>query len=161
MPTPSNDFTEFMSPRLAASTAFVNGDIDPLHQISTQTSPATIFGPPGTIVQGADQVNAANAHGAAMFAPGATNAFEVLHQHADDHLAYWVGIQRSQVHINGQPEPVKMHLRVTEIFRREPEGWMLIHRHADPLADGMKPLTRRRDECPRAAGLRRRATGVL
>ncbi len=139
MPNPSNDFSEFMAERLAASTAFVNGDVDPLHQISTHASPATIFGPAGTIVHGADQVNDANAQGAAMFEPGAINTFEVIHQQADDHLAYWVGIQRSEVHLSGQPERVTMQLRVTEIFRQEAIGWLLIHRHADPLADKRRP----------------------
>ena len=133
--TPSDDFTQFMSRRLAASTAFVNGDIEPLHQISTRTSPATIYGPQGDTVQGAEEVNAVNARGAEMFHPDATNAFEVIHQSADDHLAYWVGIQRSVVHISGNDQPIPMDLRVTEILRREHASWMLIHRHADPLKD--------------------------
>lgn len=130
---PSSEFTEFMSRRLAASTAFLNGDIAPLRQISTDTSPATIFGPRGDTVQGADQVNAVNAQGAAMFCPDAENDFEVMQQDAGDRLAYWVGIQRSVVHLSGHDQPVPMDLRVTEIFRREQHGWMLIHRHADML----------------------------
>lgn len=132
-PTPAGDFAEFMSRRVAASTAFVNGDVAPLHQISTHTSPATIFGPQGSTVENAEDVNTANAHGAAMFALGARNAFETMHHGADDHLAYWVGVQRSVVHMSGQDEPISMDLRVTEIYRHETAGWMLIHRHADPL----------------------------
>lgn len=132
--TSASDFTEFMAHRLAASTAFVNGDIEPLHQISTHTSPATLFGPQSNTVQGADRVNAVNAQGAAMFEPVATNGFEVMHQSADQHLAYWVGIQRAVVHMSGRAQPIPMDLRVTEIFRREHSGWMLIHRHADRLS---------------------------
>jgi ketosteroid isomerase-like protein len=130
----SDTFVDFMEVRLAASTAFVNGDIEPLHQISTVTSPATIFGPKGDTIQGAEEVNAVNAQGAAMFRPGAENAFDVMHVASDEHLAYWVGIQRSVVHIRGQDEPIPMDLRVTEVFRREDDGWKLIHRHADQLA---------------------------
>lgn len=133
--TSPTDFDEFMAERLAASNAFVNGDIAPLTALSAKTSPATLFGPQGNTVQGANQVNAANARGAGMFTPGAANGFEVMHQASDDHLAYWVGVQRSVVHFSGQDQPTPMHLRVTEIFRREPEGWMLVHRHADPVAD--------------------------
>ena len=69
-----------------------------------------------------------------MFTPGATNGFEVMHQSSDGHLAYWVGVQRSVVHLSGHDQPTPMDLRVTEIFRREPGGWMLVHRHADRLA---------------------------
>lgn len=133
--TPTQGFEEFMATRLAASTAFVDGDAQPLLEISATTSPATIFGPAGTTVQGAEQVDAVNADGASSFVPGSTNAFEVMHQAADDHLAYWVGVQRSEVRLRGREEPVPMALRVTELFRREGGGWALVHRHADPLAE--------------------------
>lgn len=127
-------FDTFMADRLAASNAFVNGDVEPLAAVSTKTSPATLFGPQGTSVQGADQVNDSNARSAEMFRPDATNGFEVMHQGSDDRLAYWVGLQRSVVHFAGRDQPTPMDLRVTEIFRREPAGWMLIHRHADAVA---------------------------
>ena len=132
------DFTDFMSRRLEASTAFVEGRVEPLLALSTQVSPATLFGPRGDVVDGADAVNAANRAGAAMFGPSATNAFEVAHQAASGDLAYWTGVQRSTVQMSGQDDPVRFDLRVTEIFRREGDGWMLVHRHADPLADAAK-----------------------
>jgi len=85
-------------------------------------------------VQGADQVNAANAKGAQLFKPGGTNTFEIMHMAVDTDLAYWVGIQRSVVNMRGQDSSVPMTLRVTEIFRRDGAEWKLIHRHADKLA---------------------------
>ena len=132
---PSSSFEKFMSQRLDASTAFLNGDIEPLDRISAHDSPATIFGPSGTAVQGAGRVNAANAAGSEMFEPGATNEFGVMHQAADERLAYWVGIQRSRVRMRGRDQAVDMLLRVTEIFRRRAGGWVLIHRHADTLSE--------------------------
>jgi hypothetical protein len=56
-----SDFEQFMKLRKEASDEFINGNFDPLGRISAQTSPATIFGPKEDCVQGADQVNAANA----------------------------------------------------------------------------------------------------
>ncbi len=132
----SRDFEEFMKQRETASTAFVNGDFNPLSQISTQTSPATIFGPKGDCVQDAEKVNDANAKGAKLFKPGSQNTFEVMHMASNENLAYWVGVQRSVVRMQGHQEPVPMDLRVTEIFRREHGLWKLIHRHADRLASG-------------------------
>ena len=61
-----SDFEQFMKLRKEASDEFINGNFDPLDRISAQTSPATIFGPKGDCVQGADQVNAANAKGAQL-----------------------------------------------------------------------------------------------
>ena len=89
--------------------------------------------PRGDCVQGADQVNAANAKGAQLFRPGGTNSFEIMHMAADSDLAYWVGIQRSVVKMQGQESDMPMELRVTEIFRRESGEWKLMHRHADKL----------------------------
>jgi len=40
--------------------------------------------------------------------------------------------------MQGHDDPVEMHLRVTEIYRREDDAWKLIHRHADPHAS---PIT--------------------
>ena len=132
--TDLEDFTRFMARRKAASDAFVDGDAGPLRGISANEDPATIFGPKGGCIQGADEVMAANDGGASHFAPGGRNAFEVMHMAASGDIAYWVGVQRSVVNVRGQEQGVSMDLRVTEIFRRERGEWKLVHRHADRLA---------------------------
>jgi ketosteroid isomerase-like protein len=128
-----HDFEQFMKQREEASRAFVSGDIDPLERISTHVLPATIFGPKGGYVEGADKVNAANASGAKHFELGGRTHFEVLQKVAGADVAYWAGIQRSTVQMKGKAESVPMDLRVTEVFRRENGQWRLVHRHADPL----------------------------
>ena len=130
-----HDFKLFMRQRSEASVAFVCGDIEPLDAISTHTSPATFFSPKGDCMEGAKKVNAANAAGANGFAPGSESHFEVLHIAADKDLAFWAGIQRAKVRMQGQPNAVQMDLRVTEVFRREDGAWKLVHRHADPLKE--------------------------
>lgn len=134
-PKPIKDFEHFMKARLAASTDFVEGKFEPLEKISVGRSPATIFPPPGICIQGVDEVNASNKKGAESFLPGAKNTFEVMHQDADEHLAYWTGIQRSVVKMKGQENEVVFNLRVTELFRKENGEWKLMHRHADKLAE--------------------------
>src|SRR4051812_4660803 len=114
-----HDFVQFMKQREEASLAFVNGDIGPLDHIATHVLPATIFGPQGDYVVGADKVNAANASGAKHFETGGKSTFEILHMAASDGVAYWAGIQRSIVRIQGKAEAIPMNLRVTEVFRRE------------------------------------------
>lgn len=128
-----NDFDAFMKRRKEASDAFVNGDFSPLDEVSVQASPATLFGPMGSCIEGADQVNGTNAKGAGHFESSSNNTFEVLHQGADERFAYWVGIQRTVAKMAGQDESTPMALRVTELFRREDGDWKLFHRHADRL----------------------------
>ena len=132
----AHDFNEFMKIREAASQAFVRGDVGPLDRVSTQVSPATIFGPKGDCVEGASEVNAANAAGAKMFEPGSESHFQVMQQSVSGDLAFWAGIQRAKVKMKGKPEPIPMDLRVTEVFRRQDGAWKLVHRHADPFKNG-------------------------
>ena len=129
-----HDFEQFMKQREEASRAFLNGEIGPLESIATQVSPATIFGPNGNYVEGADKVNAANASGAKMFESGGESSFEILQMAANDGIAYWAGIQWATARMKGKTEGVPFNLRVTEVFRREGHEWKLIHRHADALA---------------------------
>ncbi|MGN7756965.1 YybH family protein [Chryseobacterium sp. 22532] len=129
------DFENFMQVRLKASGDFVEGKFEPLEKISVKKSPATIFPPPGICIQGASEVNTFNKEGATNFLPGAKNEFEIMHQDADEHLAYWTGIQRSTVKMKGQDNDIIFNLRVTEIFRKENDEWKLMHRHADKLTE--------------------------
>lgn len=132
-----DDFITFLSRRKSASDAFVAGDVAPLLAVSSTSSPASIFGPSGTIVVGPDEVNATNAAGSARFRGGHRNDLDQSHAGADGSLAYWVGVQRSVVHLEGQQEPVPMDLRVTELYRREDGEWKLFHRHADLLKNDL------------------------
>ena len=85
-------------------------------------------------MQGAADVLSTNVRGAGQFRPGGDTQFEILHMSASGDLGYWVGVQHAKVWMEGQKEAIPMHLRITEIFRRENGEWKLIHRHADPSA---------------------------
>jgi ketosteroid isomerase-like protein len=133
------DFDAFLSERETASTAFVEGDPEPLIAMSATADPATIYPPRGSLVVGAEAVNNGNRAGAAAFAPGAQNRFEVLHAGHDGDLGYWTGLQHSIVVFQDGAGPVPMTLRVTELFRREGGTWRLFHRHADNDTSGRGP----------------------
>jgi len=130
-----SDFTDYLQRRVATSHAFLDGDPQPLFDISTTADPASIFPPSGAVVTGVDAVNGGNAVGSARFAGYDRNDFEEVDSGFDDDLAYWIGVQRSLVRVEGQDDPVPFDLRLTELFRREGGEWKLFHRHADPLKD--------------------------
>ena len=129
-------FSAYLTRRKAASDAFVAGDVAPLREVSATTDPATIFGPAGTVVQGADAVNATNADGAARFTGADRNDLETVHSGEEGDLGWWVGVQRSVVSMEGADDKVPMDLRVTELYRRQDGAWRLFHRHADLLREG-------------------------
>jgi ketosteroid isomerase-like protein len=54
-------------------------------------------------------------------------------------LAHTVTIERNEVRIAGNAEPSVLELRVTQVLRREPDGWHMVHRHADPLVNKQAP----------------------
>ncbi len=137
----SNDqqsFEEFMQHRRAAALAFVSGDGGPVSQLSSSHEPATFFGPRGGQLSGGREIKARYEKDAGMFDAGSENTLEILHSAASDGIGYWVGFQRTQARMKGNPKPVPMNLRVTEVFRREADGWKLIHRPADMLAEEQK-----------------------
>lgn len=129
----TENFDEFMERRKQASDAFINGDPGPVDEMATHVSPATLFGPSGNCLEGADEVNAANKKGAESFQPGGENQFDILQTDSGPRIGFWAGIQRTTLKMKGKEKPVSMDLRVTEIFVRQGEEWKLVHRHADPL----------------------------
>ncbi len=128
-----HDFEQFMREREAAAHAYVNGDADPLGRLATNADPATFFSPRGDITQGAQAVDARYRADASGFAAGNDTTIEILQMGASEGLAYWIGVQRANVHLQGKAETVPFNLRITEIFRREGGAWKLVHRHADAL----------------------------
>ena len=61
---------------------------------------------------------------------------ELVHAYAGGTLAVLVTIERQNVEVGGLPAQ-DWALRVTQVFRREGAGWLLVHRHADPLVRGV------------------------
>ncbi len=59
--------------------------------------------------------------------------FERISGSATADWAYIVEIERGRLKVGTSDEPAPVALRVTTIFRREDDGWRIVHRHADPI----------------------------
>ena len=124
-------FDAFMKRREAIASDYVNGDARSLAGIVTQRDPATFLSPRGDHQTGAAAVAQRYAKDAESFRKPGESRLEVLQARASGQLAFWTGIQHAVARITGQDAPVRMRVRVTEVFRLEGGQWVLVHRHAD------------------------------
>jgi len=85
----------------------------------------------GDPVAGGAAVAARYRKDAASFKPGGTTRFEVLQKESSGHLDFWTGIPSGDGAVRRQDKPVKMKIRVTEVFRIADGEWMMVHRHPD------------------------------
>jgi hypothetical protein len=61
--------------------------------------------------------------------------------YANAELTYTLDVERYRVRLEGGAEELSdVALRVTTIFRRESDGWKIVHRHADPITT-LRPAT--------------------
>lgn len=65
---------------------------------------------------------------------------EIVKIVASPDLVVLVTIERTHVEVGGLPAQ-DWALRVTQVHRRDPDGWRLVLRHADPLANGLDAET--------------------
>ena len=69
---------------------------------------------------------------AALF-HGGTGRCELVKVIAEGDLVVLVMIERNVVQFEGEPAPRPWVLRTTQVFRRDGDRWLRLHRHADPL----------------------------
>ena len=61
---------------------------------------------------------------------------EVVQTWASADMAVLATVERANVEVGGLPAQ-DWALRVTLVYRRDRDGWRLVHRHAVPLANGI------------------------
>ena len=129
---PISSFESFLEERERAARAFVSGNAKPVLELTSEHDPSSFFAPDGQVRRGAREVLDAHRSGARSFGASGDSRFEIIQSAQSGDLAFWTGFQHATVHLHQREQPVSMKLRITEIFRREHDGWKLIHRHADP-----------------------------
>jgi ketosteroid isomerase-like protein len=140
--TDDKEFRAFLNDFEAALTGFVNGDASLWKKLASKSDDGTIMGGWGAYEKGWSQVGPRYDWAASQFSPsGAKVRVEYLTVGVSGPVAYTVSLERSDVKLKGMEKPAPMVLRVTHIFRKESEGWKLIHRHADAMPERVAPGT--------------------
>jgi ketosteroid isomerase-like protein len=91
---------------------------------------ANPFGPPA---KGFDAVCQVMDRAASQISEGDGHTFDTIAWIETADLAYEVGIERNRSKLGDAADKVPISLRVTTVFRREDDGWKIVHRHADPI----------------------------
>lgn len=119
-----------------ANAALVRGDSDGYLALIHHASDYTLMAPFGGKVQRGFQDTSENRASMAKFFKGGRLQQEVVATYNSGDLVVLVTIERVHGEVGGLPEQ-DWSLRVTQVFRRVGSDWQLVHRHADPLANGI------------------------
>jgi ketosteroid isomerase-like protein len=99
----------------------------------SQRDDVTLANPLGPPARGWNQVKTQLERAATQLRDGEPIRFERISDYATRDLAYIVEIVRTRMKLGGAKDMAPVSLRVTTIFRREDDGWKIVHRHADPI----------------------------
>lgn len=133
------DLEDFKQRYRRSLEAFIQGDPEPQKALWSRRPDATLANPFGPPAKGLERIFEAMDRGAAAVRDGEDLTFDVISSYETADLAYEVAIQGGRMRLAGSAERLPLSLRVTTIYRREDDGWKLVHRHADPITTPRPP----------------------
>lgn len=113
--------------------AVVRGEPEPQKQLWSRRDDITLANPLGPPARGWSEVEKTLEHATSLMRAGEVYARERVSEYATPDMAYTLEIERSRAKFGGSDEFAPVSLRVTTIWRREEDGWRILHRHADPI----------------------------
>lgn len=130
---PSHDLAQAIEDSRAGVRAVLNGDHQPIMAQYSAADDITIGNPFGPFARGREAADRTIAAAATRYRDGEIVGVDRIALHHNDDLACVVEVERFRVKVGGATEPSEVALRVTTLFRREGDGWKIVHRHADPI----------------------------
>ncbi|MDQ3904750.1 MAG: nuclear transport factor 2 family protein [Actinomycetota bacterium] len=131
----TSDLNELRDQYHRSVAAFIQGDPDVQKPLWSRRDDVTLANPLGPPVKGFDAICEAADRAAEQISDGEGYTFDTVSWVETADLAYEVGLQRNRAKLAGATEKVPISLRVTTVFRREDDGWKVVHRHADPITE--------------------------
>ncbi|MBT2530937.1 nuclear transport factor 2 family protein [Arthrobacter sp. ISL-48] len=123
----------------AALAELMKGDPAPSQALFAKTDNVTLANPLGGVSQGWDNVAASIAKAAAIYRDGEVVSLENCATAVVGDLAYVVLIERFRVRVSGRADLDDVALRTTNIYRRDGNEWLLVHRQADTRVSAQAP----------------------
>jgi ketosteroid isomerase-like protein len=129
------DLMEVLEQFQQAANEFARGNPEPVKALWSRSEDVTLANPFGSAMRGWEQVSKALEYASSRFRDGAVTDFRRVSEYASPDLVSILEIEKWQAKVAGREEVTPFELRVSSTFRREEDGWKLVHRHADPLTD--------------------------
>lgn len=111
-----------------AEDALHAGDDGPRSRTWSRRAPVTLFGA-WYDANGPDEVRAVFERLTTAFSGLTSGEVELLSAEVSGNLAYTVHRERTTARVRGTESSYV--LRVTQVYRREDDGWKVVHRHGD------------------------------
>jgi ketosteroid isomerase-like protein len=116
-----------------AHAALMHGDLAGYRASITPADDFTLMAPfGGKPTRGADLSNERWASIARFFRNGRDSSLELIQAYRSAGIVVVAAIERTHAEVGGLAGQ-NWSLRVTLVFRKEKDQWVLVHRHADPL----------------------------
>ncbi len=120
-----------------AHAALMQGDLGRYRASITIAEDFTLMSPfGGKPSRGADLSNERWVSIARFFRNGRDSSLELIQAYRSADIVVLAAIERTHVEVGGLAGQ-NWSLRVTLVFRKEKDQWVLVHRHADPLVPGI------------------------
>ena len=126
------DFEELIIQARDALDQITKGNADGYKALYSRKEDITLGNPFGGFGRGWDEVVEQLERAASYYRDGEATGFETIAQLATSELAYTVEIERFTAKVGGAEDLSQLALRTTCVYRREDDGWKLLHRHGDP-----------------------------
>ena len=135
-PVTEDDVAQVVRDAEQAAAALIRGDMERYLELVHHTHGYTLMPPTGGAPVRYDERAESVRAGASFFKSGEAT-LEHVETHAWGDTVVLVMIERQHGEVGEFPDQ-DWSLRVTQVYRRDGSGWRLVHRHADPLADGLE-----------------------
>ena len=132
-----SDVADLVARAAQAHTKLMRGDLLGYRALITATEDFTLMAPfGGKPTRAADLTSERWESVGRFFRNGRDSSLELVQAYRATDMVVLAVIERTHVEVGGLPGQ-NWALRVTLVFRKENDRWLLAHRHADPLVDGI------------------------
>ncbi len=132
----TEDLAALVRKTAEANTALLRGDIERYAALVNHADDFTLMAPfGGKPTRGFDRSSEHVAELKRFFRSG-EGELELVEAYGTRDMVALALIERQHAEVGGMPDQ-EWSLRVTLVYRRDGSRWQLVHRHADPLVNGV------------------------